>query len=68
MGTERYDELARLVAEARAHFEEFLSGKKIAATRARKTLQSIRRAAGDARKDILTIKKGAAPGETPAVS
>ena len=43
MGIEKYDELARKVGEARGHYEEFLQGKKIAATRARKALQEIKK-------------------------
>ena len=63
MGMEKYDELARKVGEARAHYEEFLQGKKIAATRARKALQEIKKLAQDARVEIQGIKK--AP-EAPA--
>lgn len=58
MGIEKYDELTRLVAEARAHFEEFQTGKKVAAMRARKALQEIKRVAQDARIQILQLKKG----------
>ena len=61
MGIEKYDELARLVGEARTQYEEFVSGKKIAATRARKALQAIKKAAQDARVEIQGIKK--TPGE-----
>jgi hypothetical protein len=57
MGIEKYDELARLVGEARTQYEEFVSGKKIAATRCRKALQSIKRVAQDARVEIQGIKK-----------
>jgi hypothetical protein len=60
MGIEKYDELARLVGEARAQYEEFVNGKKIAATRARKALQAIKRAAQEARIEIQGIKKGPA--------
>ena len=63
MGIEKYDELARKVGEARAHYEEFLQGKKIAATRARKALQEIKKLSQDARVEIQGIKK--AP-EAPA--
>ena len=63
MGIEKYDELARKVGEARGHYEEFLQGKKIAATRARKALQEIKKLAQDARIEIQGIKK--AP-ESPA--
>jgi hypothetical protein len=66
MGIEKYDELARLVGEARAQYEEFVSGKKIAATRARKALQEIKRAAQEARVEIQSIKRGpAAAGGSP---
>ncbi|HXG62195.1 MAG TPA: histone H1 [Planctomycetota bacterium] len=58
MGTEKFDALARLVGEARAQFEEFLRGKKVAATRARKALQEIKRLAQEARVEIQTLKKG----------
>lgn len=58
MGIEKYDELARLVNEARIQFEEFQGGKKIAATRARKLLQQIKKVAQDCRIDIQSIKKG----------
>lgn len=57
MGIEKYDELARLVGEARAQYEEFTNGKKIAATRARKALQLIKKVAQDARIEIQGIKK-----------
>lgn len=62
MGIEKYDELARLVGEARTQYEEFISGKKIAATRARKALQAIKKAAQEARVEIQGIKK--TPGDT----
>ena len=62
MGIEKYDELARKVGEARGHYEEFVGGKKIAATRARKALQEIKKLAQDARIEIQGIKKGP---ETP---
>jgi hypothetical protein len=57
MGAEKYDELARLVGEARAHYEEFVAGKKVAATRARKALQEIKRAAQEARVEIQNLKR-----------
>jgi predicted transposase YdaD len=57
MGIEKYDELARKVGEARGHYEEFVQGKKIAATRARKALQEIKKLAQDARIEIQGIKK-----------
>ncbi len=65
MGIEKYDELARLVGEARAQYEEFVKGRKIAATRARKFLQEIKRKAQEARIEIQTIKKGAPPPDAP---
>jgi len=61
MGIEKYDELARLVGEARAQYEEFVKGKKIAATRCRKALQDIKRAAQEARIEVQSIKKGVPP-------
>jgi hypothetical protein len=57
MGIEKYDELARLVGEARTQYEEFVNGKKIAATRCRKALQAIKRVSQDARVEIQGIKK-----------
>jgi hypothetical protein len=63
MGIEKYDELARLVGEARTQYEEFVNGKKIAATRCRKALQSIKRVAQEARVEIQGIKK--TPGDEP---
>ena len=62
MGIEKYDELARKVGEARAHYEEFTNGKKVAATRARKALQDIKRLAQEARIEIQGIKKGPEAG------
>ena len=61
MGIERYDELARLVGEARQLFEEFANGKKVAATRARQRLQDIKRLSQEARVEIQSMRKG--PGE-----
>jgi hypothetical protein len=52
MGIEKYDELARLVGEAATQYEEFVNGKKIAATRCRKALQAIKRVAQEARVEI----------------
>ncbi len=69
MGIEKYDELARLVGEARAQYEEFANGKKVAAMRARKSLQDIKRLAQEARIEIQALKKGAPSGDagsTPA--
>lgn len=61
MGIEKYDDLARLVGEARAQYEEFANGKKVAAARTRKALQQIKRLAQEARIEIQQVKKG--PGE-----
>jgi len=57
MGVEKYDELARLVQEARLHYEEFAGGKKVAAIRARQALQQIKRVAQECRIQIQDIKK-----------
>lgn len=57
MGIEKYDEMARLVQEARGHYEEFVNGKKVAAMRARKALQSIKRVAQECRIEIQEVKK-----------
>ena len=57
MGIEKYDELAEAVAEARGHFEQFTGGKKVAAMRARKALQKVRRIAQECRVEIQEIKK-----------
>ena len=62
MGIEKYDELARLVGEARTYFEEFVAGKKIAATRARKALQEIKRLSQEARIEIQGLKSD--PGDS----
>ena len=64
MGVEKYDELTRLVAEARSQYLEFEGGKKVAAMRARKLLQQIKKAAQDCRIEIQEKKKGPA-GEAP---
>jgi hypothetical protein len=69
MGIEIYDELARLVGEARAQYQEFINGKKVAATRARKALQDIKSKAQEARIEIQAVKKGVPPpaeGAPPA--
>jgi hypothetical protein len=51
------------VGEARTQFEEFTHGKKVAAMRARKALQEIKRVAQEARVEIQNQKKGPpAPG------
>lgn len=59
MGIEKYDELAQLVREARTHFEELQGGKKVAAVRARKALQAIKRLAQEARIEVQAVKDGA---------
>lgn len=61
MGIEKFDELARLVSEARAQFEEFQGGKKVAAMRARKALQQIKSVAQQTRIEIQDLRKGPAP-------
>jgi hypothetical protein len=56
------------VGEARAQYEEFVNGKKVAATRCRKALQEIKKISQDARVEIQDIKKGpeaAGPKPTP---
>ena len=70
MGAEKYDELSRMVQEARAQFEEFQGGKKVAAMRARKLLQQIKKLAQECRIEIQEIKKPkeGAPPATPPVS
>ena len=67
MGIEKYDELNRLVGEARAQFVEFQGGKKVAAMRTRKLLQEIKKVAQDCRIEIQGLKKPAtgAPPTTP---
>ena len=67
MGLEKYDELNRMVQEARAQFAEFESGKKVAAMRARKLLQQIKKLAQECRIEIQEIKKPKA-GEAPPVA
>ena len=57
MGIEKYDELVATVQEARAHFEQFAGGKKVAAMRARKALQKVRRLAQECRVEIQEIKQ-----------
>jgi len=51
-------------SEKRTQYEEFVNGKKIAATRCRKALQSIKRVAQEARVEIQGIKK--TPDTPPA--
>ena len=65
MGIEKYDELARLVNEARVQFEEFKNGKKVAAARARKLLQQIKKSAQECRVEIQGEKKAQAGGTPP---
>lgn len=57
MGSEKYDEGVRLFNEARIQYEEFVSGKKIAATRGRQLLQKIKRLAQDCRIEIQQVRK-----------
>jgi hypothetical protein len=56
MGLEKFDELAQLVREARSHFEELQGGKKVAAVRARKALQDIKRIAQECRVEVQNVK------------
>lgn len=65
MGVERYDELTRLVAEARAQFLEFQGGKKVAAMRGRKLLQQIKKVAQECRIEVQEIKKSRDAGSEP---
>jgi hypothetical protein len=67
MGLEKYDELNRLVVEARSQYAEFEGGKKVAAMRARKLLQQIKKLAQECRIEIQEIKKpkGDAPPAPP---
>ena len=68
MAIEKYDELGAAVEEARAQFEQFTSGKKVAAMRARKALQTVRRLAQECRVEIQEMKKGpgdSEPSDTP---
>lgn len=65
MGVEKYDELAKLVAEAKTQFKEFANGKKVSAIRARKTLQAIRKLAQECRIEIQNMKKGPSDKEAP---
>ena len=60
MGIEKFDELARLVGEARQLYEEFANGKKVAATRCRQRLQEIKRLTQEARVEIQGMRKGPA--------
>ena len=66
MGVEKYDELVRLVGEARTQFAEFQGGKKIAAMRARKLLQQIKKLAQECRIEIQEIKKPREDASPPA--
>jgi len=68
MGLEKFDQIAAAVAEARKEYEAFQGGKKIAATRARKQLQEIKRLAQDIRNDIQGERKPAAGGAPPAAA
>jgi hypothetical protein len=66
MGVEKYEELSRLVQEARLHYEEFVSGKKVAAIRARQALQRIKRVAQECRIQIQEVKKTKDDDAAPA--
>ena len=66
MGIEKYDELTRLVGEARGQFLEFQGGKKVAAMRARKLLQQIKKLAQECRIEIQEIKKPKGEPTPPA--
>jgi len=68
MGVEKYDELVRLVGEARTQFSEFQGGKKVAAMRARKLLQQIKKLAQECRIEIQEIKKPKDEAPPPPVS
>jgi len=68
MGVEKYDELSRLVGEARAQFSEFQSGKKVAAMRARKLLQQIKKLAQECRIEVQELKKPKGDAPPPLVS
>ena len=65
MGVEKYDELGRMVQEARRQFEEFNAGKKVAAMRARKALQQVKRLAQECRIEIQQVKKSGDPKPGP---
>lgn len=65
MGAEKFDQLAVLVTEARREFEAFAGGKKVAATRARKQLQEIKKLAQELRNDIQAQRKPPAAGAAP---
>ncbi len=66
MGLEKYDELARLVQEARLQYQEFTGGKKVAAIRGRQRLQELKRLAQECRIEIQGIKKGPDEPAKPA--
>ena len=62
MGAEKFDEMVRLVEEARLNFNEFKGGKKVASTRARKSLQELKKLCQDLRVEIQDMKNGPAAG------
>ena len=62
MSLEKFDQLSGVVAEARKEYEAFAGGKKVAATRARKHLQEVKRLAQEIRNDIQAARKPAAGG------
>lgn len=58
MEASKFDELGRLVQEAKTEFESFAGGKKVAAMRARKALQGVKKLAQECRIEIQNMKKG----------
>ncbi len=66
MSVEKFDQLANIVAEARKEYETFAGGKKVAATRARKQLQEVKRLAQEIRNDIQAERKPSGDGAAPA--
>ena len=65
MGAEKFDEMVRLVEEARMNYNEFVGGKKVASTRARKALQELKKLAQDLRIEIQG-QKNKPPAAPPA--
>jgi predicted lactoylglutathione lyase len=64
---EKFDQMDRLLMEARDHFQQFLNGKDIAGTRARKALISLRNLAQEVRQEIQHVRRErkAAPPSNP---
>jgi len=54
---ESYERLCKLVESAREDIQKAEGGNKAAGTRARKTMQDIKNAAQDVRKDILEVRE-----------